>query len=312
MSKKRIAIVVAAITAALLAPSCNVIALKQKSLESQLAGAKLQWHEVDRDGDHLGYWLGGSPDGRHRPVLLVHGFGASGVWQWSEQAAALASDRTVLLPDLPWFGASSSQRREFGIDTQVKAVIGLLDALELDEVDVVGISYGGLVAYELAALHPKRVGRLVMVDSPGREYTRADYDALLVRFSTDDLAKVLIPSDTGGVARLMQLAYDDPPWAPPLVQQQALDTLYVSHREEQAALLHALVESIDGAHARPGRVVAPALVVWGKNDPVFPVELGERLATRLGAKLEVVEHARHFVPAEHPERVTRHLKAFLQ
>lgn len=292
--------------------ACNVIAMKQRSLESQLSNARLSWREVDRDGHHLGTWLGGTPDGKHRPVLLVHGFGASGVWQWSEQAAALAKDRTVLLPDLPWFGASTSQRTDFSIDAQVAAVVALLDALELKDVDVVGISYGGIVAYELAALHPERVGKLVMVDSPGREYTRADYDALCARFATDDLAKVLIPADTNGIDQLMGLAYQQPPWTPPIVRQQALDTLYVKNRTEQAALLHALVQSIETAAERPGAVAAPTLVVWGRNDPVFPLELGQRLAERLHAKLEIVEGAKHFVPSEHPEPVTRHLKAFLQ
>jgi pimeloyl-ACP methyl ester carboxylesterase len=41
------------------------------------------------------------------------------------------------------------------------------------------------------------------------------------------------------------------------------------------------------------------------------VELGERLAKRLGARIEIVEHARHFVPSERPEQVTRALRTFL-
>jgi len=296
-------------TVALLLTACNVITHQQRRYESRLTAAQLKWHEADVGSWHLGYWLGGAPDGVHRPVLLVHGFGASGLWQWTEQATALAADRLVLMPDLPWFGASTCSSRDYSIDSQVRALAALLDALRLGPVDVVGISYGGVVAYELAALQPERVGRLVMVDSPGREYTRADYDALLSRFGVDDFAKVLIPTDTAGVGRLMELAYDDPPWVPELAQQQALDSLYKGRREEQAALLHALVELIETE--RPGEVVAPALVVWGRNDTVFPVELGERLAKRLGARLEIVEHARHFVPSERPEQVTRALRSFL-
>jgi pimeloyl-ACP methyl ester carboxylesterase len=151
----------------------------------------------------------------------------------------------------------------------------------------------------------------VMIDSPGREYTLADYAALLKRFDTDDFAKVLIPSDTAGVARLMALAYDDPPWVPEWAQQQALGTLYKNGRDEQTALLHGLVALIGSVEQRPGEVKAPALVIWGKNDTVFPVELGERLAKRLGAKLEVVEKAKHFVPSEQPARVTSALQKFL-
>ncbi|MBL8955980.1 MAG: alpha/beta hydrolase [Myxococcaceae bacterium] len=298
------------IAAALLLTACNVIQQQGKRYEARLEAAHLEWKEVELPAHQLGYWVGGTPDGRHRPVLLVHGFGASGLWQWSEQATALARDRTVVMPDLPWFGKSKPKEKDFTIDGQVAAMTALLDHLKLAQVDVVGISYGGIVAYELAALQPARVGRLVLIDSPGREYTLADYEALLKRFDTDDFAKVLIPSDTAGVRRLMALAYDSPPWVPEWAEAQALDTLYKNGRDEQTALLHGLVALIASASQRPGEVKAPALVIWGKNDDVFPLALGERVAKRLGAKLEVVEKAKHFVPSEQPALVTSALRRF--
>ncbi len=159
--------------AALLLTACNVIAHQQRRLEARLGDANLKWREVDTGDWHLGYGLGGKPDGKHRPVLLVHGFGASGLWQWTEQATSLAQDRTVLMPDLPWFGESKSSRADCSIDAQASAVVALLDALKLGPVDVVGISYGGVVACELACTRPEQVGRLVMIDSPGREYAVA-------------------------------------------------------------------------------------------------------------------------------------------
>jgi pimeloyl-ACP methyl ester carboxylesterase len=52
-------------------------------------------------------------------------------------------------------------------------------------------------------------------------------------------------------------------------------------------------------------------VVWGRQDPVFPLEIGERLAKALGAPLRVLEKARHAPNLEHPEEFNRILRGFL-
>ena len=300
-----------ALLALILLSGCNVIRWQQHHLEDQLHAVQLV--EATRTvGDaQLAYWDGGHTGTAHRPVLFIHGFGGSAIWTWTPHAVELAHDRRVVMPDLLWFGGSEASGSDYTIDRQVAAIDGLLTVLGITELDVVGISYGGLVAHELAAAHPDRVARLVIVDSPGRVFTRADQKALLERFETDDFSKVLLPTTADGVSRLMQLAYAHPPWTPEFALEQSLDAMFRPHREQQARLLDALFSELAEGRARSGEVSAPTLIVWGREDPLFPLELGQRLAATLQAKLEIIDDAKHFPNAEHPKQFNRLLRAFL-
>lgn len=286
----------------------DVVAWQRWSLARQLEAAGITERVLDLGDDEVLVWSGG---GRGRAVVLLHGFGASALWQWTPQAVALARGRRVIMPDLLWFGGSSSARPDYSVDHQVSAVVAALDALGVGEVDLVGISYGGIVAYELTSAHPERVRRLVLVDSPGRDYGDDDYAALLRRFDTDDFSRVLLPVDDAGVRTLLELAYERPPWAPGWALRQAREGLYARHRAELAALLDHLVADREALRARTTRVRSPVLVVWGENDPVFPLAIGQRLARSLDARLEVIAGARHFPNAEHPEVFNRLLLEFL-
>ena len=144
-----------------------------------------------------------------------------------------------------------------------------------------------------------------------RPFTPEDRDALLRRFSTDDFSEVLIPSDTDGVGRLLKLAYAHPPWTPEFARRQTLEVVFGSHREEQARLLESLWSELSSGRLRSGEVRAPTLLIWGRDDPVFPVELGVRLAPVLKAQLRIIEDARHFPNAEHAAEFNRLVRAFL-
>jgi pimeloyl-ACP methyl ester carboxylesterase len=295
--------------AALLAclTGCNVVAWQQARIESGMRAAGLQAQTVRLGADTVHYWAGGQGP----TVLLVHGFGGSAEWLWFPQAEDLAKDHRLIVPDLLWFGDSRSDARDFTIDHQVRAIEALLDRLGARGATVVGVSYGGLVAHELASDRAAAVDHLVLVDTPGRVYTREDYRLLCKRFHVPHLGKVLVPNDADGVDRLLGLAYYDPPWVPGFALEQTLTALYAPYREERVALLDGLLDNMEAIEARPVTLTAHTMVVWGRQDPVFPLEVGERLASRLRAPLRVVEQARHAPNLEHPETFNRILRDFI-
>jgi pimeloyl-ACP methyl ester carboxylesterase len=297
------------VLAALLAglAGCDVVALKQAGLERTMRGAGLVAADAHIGADTLHYWTGGQGP----TVVLIHGFGGSAIWLWYPQVEDLARDHRLIVPDLLWFGDSRSDARDFTIDHQVHALEALLDQLGAGESDVVGVSYGGLVAHELASDRPASVRHLVLVDTPGRVYTREDYRLLCQSLGVDDLGKVLIPHDVAGVQTLLGLAYFDPPWVPSFARRQALNALYAPFREERVALLDTLLRDIDVLEARPVTLRARPLVVWGREDQVFPLAIGRRLADELKAPLRVIEKARHAPNLEHPEEFNRILRGFL-
>lgn len=97
------------------------------------------------------------------PLLLLHGDGGSGA-DFRQVAARLGSDRSVYAPDLPGSGNSDGPARP-SIANHAAALGDLLDALGLREVDVLGSGRGAQAAFELAALRPRQVRRLVIAGS---------------------------------------------------------------------------------------------------------------------------------------------------
>ena len=293
-----------------LVAACNVVRIGERGLNRKLERRGVTTESV-RIGDATVSYMEG---GEGRPVVLLHGFGASAVWQWHEQIGPLArADRRVIVPDLLWFGNSWSKQRDFGIDYQIEVVTKLLDHLGIAEADFVGISYGGIVAHELAAAHPDRVGKLVILDSPGRSYSAEDHQAMLDRFGVEDVGKLLVPSEPEDVQTLLDLGYHKPPKVPGWVQSQVLTGMYSQFREEKVLLLEQLLEQLDVLDQRPGQVTHETLLIWGEDDPVFPLEIGKRLEADMAgrAQLRVIEKAGHAPNLEHGALVAKWLVEFL-
>lgn len=93
-------------------------------------------------------------------LLFLHAEGGSGA-DFDACAALLGSDRSVYAPDLPGSGASDGPAGRLSVANLAVAIADLLDQLRLPEVDVIGCGRGALVAFELAALRPREIRRLV-------------------------------------------------------------------------------------------------------------------------------------------------------
>ena len=285
---------------------CNVVHLQRDRIQKGLQASGLHQRAVTLADDRITYWDGG---GSGDVVLLLHGFGMAGLWQWYEQVPALAPTHRVVMPDLLWFGGSSSQRRDFSIDHQVAAVVALLDHLGVARVDVVGLSYGGFVAYALAAGHSHRVRSITMVDSAGPAFQPADSDALRARLGVEDLADVLIPQTAEAVERLLALAYAHPRYLPGFIGRQVIADSYTRTRVEMRALLDHLDKQGGRLSAEAPRIKAPLCMIWGSGDTIMPVTLLDRLqGFALGpARRHVIDDARHAPNVEHPEAFNRAL-----
>lgn len=93
-------------------------------------------------------------------LLFLHGENGTGA-DFNACAALLGSDRSVYAPDLPGSGASDGLPGRISLANLAGAIAELLDQLRLREVDLVGVGQGALVAFELAALRPREVRRLL-------------------------------------------------------------------------------------------------------------------------------------------------------
>ncbi len=180
----------------------------------------------------------------------------------------------------------------------------VLAALGLPAAPVVGHSFGGMVAAELAATRRERVSRLVLLCPIGLWRDDAPVTNWMMVTPSSDLAKVLFADPDCGAAREFFALPENPE----------------ERVRAQARFLWALgctgkfVWPIPdrGLHKRLHRITAPTLVLWGREDRLAPVayagEFGRRIS---GARVEIVAGAGHELQLERPDVVTPMVLGFL-
>lgn len=180
----------------------------------------------------------------------------------------------------------------------------LLDHLELAETVLVGHSFGGMMACEIAAARPARTRRLVLIDPIGLWRDDAPVTNWML-VPPQDLPAWVFHDPRGAAAREV--------FALPAGQEEAAlaKTQLMWAMGATGKFIWPIPDK--GLKKRIHRVTAPALLVWGREDRLVPVSYAEVFASRLvSAKTEVIDDAGHAPHLERPEPVTRLVQAFLR
>ena len=239
------------------------------------------------------YLVGGSGPS----LLLLHGH-PSRALEWGPLLRELTSHHRVTAIDFLGYGDSDAPDIDYSIATQAGVALGLLDALGQQQTDVLGFSMGGWVALKLAAEHPERVRRLVLVDSGG------------LRFDTPLTPDSFVPQSLEQFRALEALHSDRR-----LPDFVARDLLRVS--QERAWALKrvgaALLSFRDALDGKLERVRMPVLLIWGKGDRLISYDVAQRFQRELPqAKLVAFEGCGHMVLWDCSDRAIPEVLAFLQ
>lgn len=247
------------------------------------------------------------PDGG-RPIVFVHGY-AMGSSLWQPVAERLAGwGSTCLAPTWP-LGAHSEPMREdaeLTMEGIAALVAEFLEALDLDDVVLVGVDTGGAIAQIVATTTPERLGGLVLTSCDAFENFPPGGS-----FKTLIAAAKFAPTFRAAVAPLRartvrergfgQLAHAD---IDNLVREWVEPILTNSRVREDLRRFTASMhrQTMVDAGARLPQFTKPALIAWSADDTFFPVEDGRRLARVLpDAQFELIERARTFSMVDQPD-----------
>lgn len=239
------------------------------------------------------------------PVLYLHGGGGDA--EWLPVFDRLAEPFTVLHPSHPGFGKSGGLEHIDDIEDLVFHYLDVLEALDLrgEAVRVVGSSFGGWIAAELAHRYPARVARLVLIDAAGLWLDEAPI-AEMFGSQPQELAARLFYDQQHPLAIAMAAItdYSQLPEEVLLPQFKAMEAL--------AKLAWNPYFHNPKLERRLDRITAPTLVVWGRQDGLIPLAHGERYAARIpGAQLTVIDKCGHLPAIEQPDALATLLIEFL-
>ncbi len=279
-----------------------------------IVGRKFWWANVNDqivevENAQVHYWTGGQGE----PLVMLQGFGGNARTVWAEQVVDLSKKYTLYAPDLVYFGGTFSKKKNFSIEFQVDTIVQFLDKMNIKKCHMMGVSYGGMVAYMLSAMYPDRVEKLIIVDSPGGVYSDTDYKEMLKRFNKESIQDIIVPRNADDIPLIMQIAYYSPPPMPGFVRKDIYKHMFTDQVEEKISMLKDIVGNMTVLTGMKHQIKQPTLILWGKYDTLFPVDLAERLKTKIGnnTKLEVIDKAAHAPNMERPGIFNNFVLTFL-
>ncbi len=257
------------------------------------------------------YELGGPESGSE--VVLVHGFSVP-YFIWDPTFAALTSaGMRTLRYDLFGRGFSDRPRLTYNMELFVGQLLGIMDVLGLERVDLLGLSMGGAIATSFAVDFPQRVGRLVLIDPVGAQAMPLN---LLYRLATLPVVSELILGIAGTERMVKNVASDF--FDPALVarfQQRYRDQM--QYRGFKRAILSTvrsgMLAGVPEAYKRLGELSNPVLLIWGENDQTLPIAQSRTILELVPqADFRRIADTGHIPHYEKPDRVNPLLLGFLQ
>jgi len=252
-------------------------------------------------------------------LLLLHGIAGSSR-AWREVMPALADRYRLIAPDLLGHGESAKPQGDYSLGAYASGMRDFLGVLGVDRATLVGQSFGGGVAMQLAYQHPEVCERLVLVDSGGlgREVNP------ILRAATLPLAEYVMPvlfpafvRDRGdAISRFLQ----DKGIRSGRAAEVWLAYRSLTETENRKAFVRTVRSVIDPG----GQTVSamdrlylaaevPTLIVWGADDSIIPVAHAHAAHEVIeGSRLEIIEGAGHFPHVEKPERFVEVLRDFIE
>jgi pimeloyl-ACP methyl ester carboxylesterase len=222
---------------------------------------------------------------RTRSFLLLHGGGGVATMAGFAELLAERTRSRVLLPTHPGFGGTPKAAGLTGVTELARAYVALLEELDLADVTVIGNSFGGWLAAEIALQHSPRVSGLVIVDGVGIAVdghpmtdVRGKSIEEIQAYSWHDASKAPVPPSAGGTG--------------PSPDVQALIG-YAGPTMTDPTLL-----------SRLGGLDLPVHVVWGESDRIVDAEYGKAYAAAIpGAAFTLLPRTGHLPQLETPEEL---------
>ncbi|KAL5099444.1 hypothetical protein RYX36_003771 [Vicia faba] len=206
-------------------------------------------------------------------VVLLHAFCADGLANWVFQIISLAENYDVYVPDLIFFGGSTTNKPDRSPAFQAECLAKGLKKLGVEKCAVVGVSYGGIVALKMAELY-REVVQAVVISSSVLAIQESMVSRAVEDIGFSSCSEMLLPSSTEGLRTLLTVAVYRNIQFPNCMLTDFLKVMF-SNRKERNQLLEALVISYKDIHIP--KFSQRIHLLWGDKDKLFNPEIAHKI-----------------------------------
>ncbi len=242
--------------------------------------------------------------GAGRPLLFLHA--GHGFDTADPLIARLAKRHRVVAPSLPGFGDTPRPDGVTSVDDIAYLMLDLIEEMDLRDLIVVGISFGGWVAAELATKGSDRIASLVLIDAVGVKFGDRETRDITDIFSTtaQQIPELFFADPAKGAAVLHDLDFTKLP--------EATALRFARNRESLTRYGWAPTLYNPKLKGRLHRIKVPTLLLWGAEDRIVSTDYGRNYAAAIpGARLAVIGDAGHYGYLEQPAAFADEIEAFL-
>ena len=254
--------------------------------------------------------------GEGKPVVFVHGYLVDGRL-WDGVVDRLSDRCRCIAPDWP-IGAQQvamSPDADLTPPGIAATIASFLEALDLDDVTIVGNDSGGAMSQVLVTRHPERIGRLVLTNCDTHEnFPPGIFKAMPpIAALPGGMAVLAAPFRIGALARAAFRPFSKNPIPADLIASWMDPGLHDPGVKRDAKKVTAGMNkryTLEAAEKLRGSDL-PILLAWAPGDRYFPISYAERLQSEAGnARLVQIEGAKTFVPLDQPQRLAEEIAEF--
>ena len=234
------------------------------------------------------------------PILLLHGLGGSAD-RWKTVIPYLSTKYRLIIPDVVGFGYSEKPHVEYTIDFFINFIKKFLNLLNISDVNIIGSSFGGLLALEYAIKYEAEIKKLVLVSPAG-----------MMRYVSTTLkhyiSAALYPTFENVLRAYQEMMYDSK-----MVSEESIEDFI--NRMNLPNSKYAFMSTLMAFNDQPQltdrlKINIPTLIIWGRNDTLIPVRYAKKFKIP-NSKIVILDHCGHYPYIEKIEEFVRIILKFL-
>lgn len=234
------------------------------------------------------------------PVLLLHGLGGSAD-RWTKVIPYLSRKYRLIIPDIIGFGYSDKPHVEYTIDFFIKFIKKFLNILNISDVNIIGSSFGGLLALEYAIKYEEEIKKLTLVAPAG-----------MMRYVSTTL-KHYISAALYPTYENVQRAYREMIYDSSMVSEDSIEDFI--NRMNLPNSKYAFMSTLMSFNDHPKladrlKINIPTLIIWGRKDKVIPVRYAKKFKIP-NSKIVLLDNCGHYPHIEKIEEFIRIILKFL-
>ena len=248
-------------------------------------------------------------------LLLLHGMGANARTNWSSQIKTLSKSFNLILPDLIYFGESTSNSQNYSVEFQVEQIHEAVLKLGFTQkINVMGFSYGGLTAAMYNQLYLQDVQKLIIVDGPVKFFSAQMADSVANSLGINGLYNVISPITIDGFNALSKAAMLKTFPLTKKIKRKIINYYFIPNKEIRDKQMIYLIDN--SAHYQSlnyNLAETQTLLIWGSKDGVIPLRVGLEINKSFPntTKLVLFPKAKHDAHFREAKKFNKTITAFI-